>query len=109
MRRRRRVWIFGKVCECSLEALRELYFRRSGSRSVECSEKNGHYENGKRMMIIVKKTRRYDIRNTGDLHSELCHAPKSGMDCKFANVAPICIGRSVRCLSEINGTAVRIP
>jgi hypothetical protein len=47
MGRRRRVWIFGKVCECSLEALRELYFCRGGSRSVECSEKNGHYENGK--------------------------------------------------------------
>jgi hypothetical protein len=44
MRRRRRVWIFGKVCECSLEAVRELYFRRGGRRSVECSEKNGHCE-----------------------------------------------------------------
>ena len=44
MRRWRRVWIFGKVCECSLEALGELYFRRGGRRSVECSEKNGHYE-----------------------------------------------------------------
>ena len=44
MRRRRRVWILGKVCKCGLEALREIYFRRSGRRSVECSEKNGHYE-----------------------------------------------------------------
>jgi hypothetical protein len=42
MRRRRRVWIFDKVCECSLEVLRELYFRRGGRRYVECSEKNGH-------------------------------------------------------------------
>ena len=44
MRRRRRVWVFGKVCEGSLEALGELYFRRGGRRSVERSEKNGHYE-----------------------------------------------------------------
>jgi hypothetical protein len=44
IRRRRRVWIFDKVCECSLEALRELYFRRGCRRSVECSEKNRHYE-----------------------------------------------------------------
>ena len=44
MRRRRRVWIFDKVCKCSLEASRELYFCRGGRRFVECSEKNRHYE-----------------------------------------------------------------
>ena len=44
MRCWRRVWIFGKVCECSLEALGEPYFRRGGRQSVECSEKNRHYE-----------------------------------------------------------------
>src|SRR6267154_1832068 len=44
MRRRRRLWILGKVCECSLETLRELYFCRGGRRFVKCSEKNRHYE-----------------------------------------------------------------
>ena len=44
MRRRRRVWIFDEVCKRSLEALRELYFRRGSRRAVVCSEKNGDYE-----------------------------------------------------------------
>jgi hypothetical protein len=44
MRRWRRVGILGKICERSLEGLRELYFRRGGRQSVECSEKNGHYK-----------------------------------------------------------------
>lgn len=44
MRGRRRIGIFDKACECSLEALRELYFRRRGRRSVERSEKDRHYE-----------------------------------------------------------------
>ena len=53
MRCRRRVRIFGKICNCSLEALRELYFCRGGRRSVECSEKNRHYIMVK--VIIVEK------------------------------------------------------
>ena len=53
IRRRRRVRIFDKVCECSLEALGEFYFRRGGRRCVECSEKNGHYEMVKVWIIIV--------------------------------------------------------
>jgi hypothetical protein len=44
MRRWQQVWIFGKICKRSLEALRELYFCRGGRRSVECSKKNKHYE-----------------------------------------------------------------
>ena len=60
-------------------------------------------------MIIVKETGYNDIRVLDDLRSEPCHAPKLGKGCKSANIAPTCIGRSVRCLPKINRTAVHVP
>ena len=44
-----------------------------------------------------------------DLPSEPCHAPKFGKGSKSTNAAPTYIGRSVHCLSEKNGIAVRLP